>query len=301
MSDALQQKHDNGLYAEVVDPPETSLANVARDQEMVSQPFSPESLIRLAIERNLPPDALEKLLTLHDRVKAQNARDAFNQARAKFQAMAPVIGKERTADTGVYTYNYAALEDIARHIRPLLEQCGLSYSFDSDMTENIVKCTCIIHHVQGHSESSTFTAPVDLSAKMNSMQRSASALSYAMRYSLRMALGLTTSDDNDAAYLPAPGDKPPKDPNTPNVQPRNERDTQPQKTVGQAAAAAAMAWRKKLGKSGAFSDEDKHRFAAFAAFALETQDNMGDAGNWTVERAESVLRAVESTPVEDLS
>ena len=73
----------------------------------------------------------------------------------------------------------------------------LSYSFESEITDGMVEVTCKISHINGHTESARFTAPVDPSAKVNDMQKTASALSYARRYALQLALGITTTDEDD--------------------------------------------------------------------------------------------------------
>jgi hypothetical protein len=57
--------------------------------------------------------------------------------------------------------------------------------------------TCIVHHVKGHAEASSFRAPVDSGAKMNEMQRSASSLTYAKRYAFQNAFGILTGDQDD--------------------------------------------------------------------------------------------------------
>jgi hypothetical protein len=61
----------------------------------------------------------------------------------------------------------------------------------------MVEVTCKINHINGHSQDAKFTAPIDPAAKVNDMQKTASALSYARRYALQLALGITTTDEDD--------------------------------------------------------------------------------------------------------
>src|SRR5262249_50628295 len=167
----------------------------------VVEPAPPSSMVLLqaAIQAGADVETLERLLALHERVKAKEARDAYFEALSAFQAECPVIPKRKTAGHGRFTYRYAPLEDIVKAVPPLLRKHGLSYRFDTqffaDPPAQLVTCT--VYHVQGHSESSEFRTPVDASARMNDMQKSASAQTYAKRYAFCNALGILTGDDDD--------------------------------------------------------------------------------------------------------
>src|SRR5215467_14111279 len=167
----------------------------------VVEPTPPSSMVLLqaAIQAGASVESLERLLALHERVKAKEARDAYFEALSAFQVECPVIPKRKTAGQGSFTYRYAPLEDIVRAVSPLLRKHGLSYRFDTqfvaDPAAQVVTCT--VYHVQGHSESSEFRTPVDSGARMNDMQKSASAQTYAKRYAFCNALGILTGDDDD--------------------------------------------------------------------------------------------------------
>lgn len=172
----------------------------------VAQPVVPvETLIGKAIEQGISVEGLERLLAMRDRLRAEDARAAFFEAMTGFQADCPVIGKTRTARIesrtgGSYTYRYAPLEVIVAAVSPILHRYGLSYRFDTRFEDNppAQHVICTVTHVQGHSESSEFRSPVDSSARMNVMQQSAAAQTYAKRYALVNALGILTGDeDND--------------------------------------------------------------------------------------------------------
>ncbi len=164
-------------------------------------PMPVESLLMAAVERGATVETLEKLLALSERVKAERARTAFFEALSAFQAECPVIPKTKTASGGgSYSYKYAPLDVIVATVSPLLREHGLSYRFDTAFEESppAQVVTCIVHHRDGHSESSVFRTPVDAGARMNDMQKSASAQTYAKRYAFCNALGILTGDeDND--------------------------------------------------------------------------------------------------------
>ena len=147
-------------------------------------------------------DAMEKLVALHERVEAKRAASAFAQGMADFQARCPSIPKTSTAKivTGSgsgYSYKYAELDQIASIVGPILSELGLSYSWDSDVTGDVLKCTCTLRHSSGHSVASVFACPTDTKASMSGAQKFGAALTYARRQSLIQVLGLTTCDPDD--------------------------------------------------------------------------------------------------------
>ena len=54
-------------------------------------------------------------------------------------------------------------------------------------------------HILGHSESSDFEVPIDTEGYMTAPQKYASALTFAKRYSLCNALGISTGDEDTDA------------------------------------------------------------------------------------------------------
>jgi len=178
------------------------MAEVMESTAMVVAQPSVEALIVKAIEHNVSVEALERLLTMRERLKAEQAREAFFEALSAFQAECPVIRKRRTAGQGNFTYRYAPLEDIVATVVPLLRQHGLSYRFDTRFEDNppAQAVRCIVNHRDGHTEESEFRTPVDAGARMNEMQKSASAQTYAKRYAFCNAFGILTGDDDNDGH-----------------------------------------------------------------------------------------------------
>lgn len=158
-------------------------------------------LMEMAVQAGMPPDSLERLFSLYEKDQAMKARTAFNEALQGFQGDCPAIIKDATAvvssPRASYTYNYAKLDRIVGVVRPILMQHGLSFRFDSEVSADRVEVRCIVQHVQGHQEVTRFAIPIGGMAGSNAAQQTASALSYARRYALIMALGLVTTDDVD--------------------------------------------------------------------------------------------------------
>jgi hypothetical protein len=124
---------------------------------------------------------------------------------ADFQRRCPSIQKTSEAKVvtqsgGNYSYNYAELDEIARTVNPILAELGLSYTWDSEVTDASLTCRCTLRHSAGHHVTSSFTCPIDTTAKMNGTQKAGAALTYARRQSLVSVLGLTTTDpDTDGS------------------------------------------------------------------------------------------------------
>lgn len=159
--------------------------------------MNPQALLDKAIEKGLPLESLQKLLDMRRELKAEWARERFFEDLPRFQAACPIIGKSKTAHGKKFDYKYAPLEEIVSQVKKPLEQFGFSYTIVTKQPDHAVTAICNVHHVDGHTESSEFTIPIDPEAFMNDSQKIASAMTYATRYALRNALGIVTGDMDD--------------------------------------------------------------------------------------------------------
>jgi len=213
------------------------------------EPLSPEALIALAIRSGTSVDAIERLMTLRERLHAEKAREAFFTALSRFQAECPVLPKTKTAriqsDRGSYEYKFSPLDEIAKRIAPVLERHGLSYTFDTAFKDGAQVVTCFVHHVLGHTEDSTFTAPIDPSARMNAMQKSGSSQTYGKRYTLQNALGIVSGDDDDDARATGL-----KDPPTAEEKHERQRPGGPRQDSQSAGTEARPETEGKTGEAG---------------------------------------------------
>ena len=165
----------------------------------------PSTLLARAVDQGLDVDQLGKLMELHERWESNQARKAFNAAMAAFQSMVPRITKAKTVDFpskrgGRVNYSYAPLADIREQIKETLEKCGLSVRFAINQAAGRVNVTCIVTHVDGHSEETSMEGAED--AKMTGNQAIGSTVTFLSRYAMIGALGLTTADDDIDGRLP---------------------------------------------------------------------------------------------------
>jgi len=162
--------------------------------------MTPEALIAFTIDRagSIDIEVMERIMAMRDRIEEEKAQKAYYRDLAAFQGECQVIQKTRVAHGKKFDYMYAPREDIAPIMNPILKKYGFSYTFKGQYTteppgEEVI---CTLHHKDGHSESSTFWAPIDEGLFMNDIQKHATSRSYAQRYSLIGVTGITIGGED---------------------------------------------------------------------------------------------------------
>lgn len=188
---------------------EPAKKEVAQSEQVTPIQQSPDNWISEAITQGSSVETLERLMALKEKWDAQQAKSAFYSAMQRFQSECPVIRKtkkveQRPKSGGTIKYSFAPLQDIDAQIKELMKDCGLTKRWEIDSSiEGWVTVECIISHFQGHSESTKMTVPADDSGGKGKVQQYASSVSYAQRYTLIGALGITTADEDMDGRLPA--------------------------------------------------------------------------------------------------
>ena len=175
------------------------------------QPQTPMDMLSIAVSKGASIEILEKLMALAERQEANKNRRAFDAAIADAKAEIPTIAKNRhvgfaSKNGGAKTdYRHEDLAEIARTVDPILGKHGLSYRFRTTSEVNQpISVTCKISHRDGHFEENTLTAGRDDSGNKNSIQAIGSTVTYLQRYTLKAALGLAASNDDDGGKSAAP-------------------------------------------------------------------------------------------------
>lgn len=162
------------------------------------------NFIEQAISKNLPVETMERLFALHKEVKADRAKQLFVNALAEFQKAVPVIKKTKKVmakDGRNVRYMYAPIDSIVEQIKGALATNKLSYSWDTESKDKMMKVVCKLTHEAGHVEMSSFEVPIG-SEFMTMPQQYAAALTFARRYTLCNVLGVSTADeDTDATTV----------------------------------------------------------------------------------------------------
>lgn len=170
----------------------------------VSNVVTPLAVLDRAVAAGAPIETIERLMAMVERGQQMAARQAFDAAMSEACGKIPVIAKNRTVDftssKGRTHYQYEDLAEISKTVKPILEQFGLSYRFRTTSNPNEpVSVTCIVSHRDGYSEENTLTAGRDESGNKNSIQAVGSTLTYLQRMTLKAALGIAASDEDDGA------------------------------------------------------------------------------------------------------
>lgn len=177
--------------------------DTALTRQPASGPLSPMEMVQYAIQSGQPIDVVREMVALAKDIKQERAREAFDAAMAAAKSEIPTIIKNRTVDftgkTGIRThYKHEDLAEIARTVDPILAKHGLSYRFRTMSPVNEpITVTCIVSHRDGYSEENSLVGPRDDSGNKNPLQSIGSTISFLQRYTLKAALGLAASNDDD--------------------------------------------------------------------------------------------------------
>lgn len=159
----------------------------------VPAPMTPFELLGRALERGDDLTIVEKLMDLQERHEKRQAKKAFDAAVADAKKEIPVI---KTNKTGNNSKRYADQGAFASVVDPIIAKHGLSYRYRAEQGAQIT-VTCVLSHRDGYSEETSLSSAPDGSGNKNSIQAIGSALTYLQRYSLKLALGLAASEDDD--------------------------------------------------------------------------------------------------------
>ena len=148
-------------------------------------------------------DKLERLMGLYERLTARQAEQAFNEALSAAQAeMRPVAADASNPQTKSKYASHLALDNA---LRPIYTKRGFALSFNTlpGGPENTVRVVCNVS-CHGHSKSYQIDMPADgKGAKggdvMTKTHATGSAVSYGIRYLLKMIFNIAVGDDDGNA------------------------------------------------------------------------------------------------------
>ena len=175
---------------------------------------TPSTVLALIERVTLDPCAgvekLDRLAAIYERLEAKEAERSFNAAKSrilkklagiKIVKNRPVLsdinnGKQR--DT-VEAFKYAPLEEIDKHLRPLLaeEEMDLSYSDEPCDGGGILIRGRLKHLPGGHYEDSFMPAPPDTTGGKSNAQAVGSTNSFLRRYVVCNIFNIVVVGDDD--------------------------------------------------------------------------------------------------------
>lgn len=156
---------------------------------------------KAASDPSVDVDKLERLMSMYERLEAKKAETAFHAAMAAAQAE---MGRVSTDATNPQTRSkYATYAALDRALRPVYTRHGLALSFDTEPTQElVVRVLCHVSHRDGHCQVYRVEMPADgKGAKGNDVMTkthaAGSAMSYGMRYLLKLIFNVAIGEDDD--------------------------------------------------------------------------------------------------------
>ena len=180
-----------------VDAPASALA--IHTQTTALTAASVGQLVSAAAERGAGSEELGRLILLHERLEANEARRLSNVAFAAFKAEAIEIVKSKLITDGpLKGKKHAELAAICAAITPALSKHGLSASWKLTKDDrDWMEVTCTLAHVGGHAESVSMGGAPDTGPGRNAMQARGSAKTYLERYTLTAITGMAAKEQDD--------------------------------------------------------------------------------------------------------
>jgi hypothetical protein len=166
---------------------------------------------RVALDPRADVEKLERMMAMYERLKAKEAELAYNAAKGRIlRKLAGVkIIKNRSVlyeiekgkpQKGTYeAFKYATLEEIDKHLRPLLaaEDMDLSYSNEPREGGGILIRGRLKHLPGGHYEDSFMPAPLDTTGGKSDVQAVGSTNSFLRRYVACNIFNIVVVGDDD--------------------------------------------------------------------------------------------------------
>src|SRR6266403_461711 len=170
---------------------------------------------RVALDPGADVEKRDRIGAMYERVKAKEVELAFNAAKGRIlKRLAGIkLVKNRTAalyeiekgksqKASYQTFKYAPLEEIDKHLRPLLleEEMDLSYSDEPREHGWILIRGRLKHLPGGHFEDSFMPAPLDTTGGKSDVQAVGSTNSFLRRYvACNIYTIVVDGDDDDGA------------------------------------------------------------------------------------------------------
>ena len=174
---------------------------------------TPGQLLKLAMDKGVDLDRLEKLYELQRQWEAHEARKAYISAMTEFKRNPPKIVKDKHVRfetlKGVTEYDHTTLGGLCERVISALAAVGINHDWiPENVDAKTVRVTCVLTHVSGHAERRTLQAGHDDSGGKNSIQGLGSAIKYLERYTLFAATGLADMEDDDGQAAGKRSDEP---------------------------------------------------------------------------------------------
>jgi len=186
------------------------VAKPVREMQLAPMPQNDPAL--LMIERMVSDPAvdvtkLQALMEMRNKELARVAEQAFNAAMSAAQQQMRPVGAD--ANNPQTRSKYASYDKLDRALRPIYTEHGFALSFDTvdSPIEGHVRVVCYVTHAAGHARTYRADMPADgKGAKggdvMTKTHAVGAAMSYGMRYLLKMIFNVAVGEDDTDGNMP---------------------------------------------------------------------------------------------------
>lgn len=178
--------------------------DIAKTETGVQQAESPAAaLIKMATESGAGVEVIEKMVQMYNQERDDSRRQEFNQAMTAAQMeMRPVSADATNPQTHS---KYASYPQLDNKLRPIYTRHGLGLSFNTEPVtgeEELIRVICIVMHQGGFERLYSIEMPCDGKgakggAVMTKTHAAGSAVSYGMRYLLKMIFNVSVGEADD--------------------------------------------------------------------------------------------------------
>jgi ERF superfamily len=166
---------------------------------------------RVALDPGADAEKLERMTAMYEGLKAKEAELAYNAAKSRIlkklagikivknRCVLPALDRAKPQTDAYEAFIYAPLEEIDKHLRPLLaeEDMDLSYSDEPGEGGSILIRGRLKHPPGGHYEDSFMPAPPDTTGGKSKVQAVGSTNSYLRRYVACNIFNIVVVRDDD--------------------------------------------------------------------------------------------------------
>ena len=159
-------------------------------------------IARAASDPTVDVDKLERLLGMAERVRSEEARQAYATAMNACQAELGRVAAD--ANNPQTKSKYASYPALDRAVRPVYSRHGFSLSFSTEAgaPADCIRLVCHVAHSGGHTVNHQVDMPADgKGAKggdvMTKTHAVGAAMSYGQRYLLKLIFNIAVGEDRD--------------------------------------------------------------------------------------------------------
>jgi hypothetical protein len=180
-----------------------------QESQLATMAITPMEMLSRAVERGADLEYLKQLMELEEKWRAAQAKRAYITAFALFKKNMPDVVKDMLNKQ--YGSDYSSLANLVNTTNRVLGEYGLNARWDPDQSEGI-KVTCILSHIDGHSEQVSLKGPPDNSGQKNALQQIKSTLTYLEGATFQAITGVVarsaSADDDGNGAGGKPGNRP---------------------------------------------------------------------------------------------